>query len=177
MSIERQRLAALIEYVQQSARSRGKVVSDVSEHGRFLLMERHLADLEGIKLNDTGSDGEDEVWLSVARPPNPEPPPRAENAWLAAWLVVGGPLLQTPRLAQAVEGWALIAAGTHRDARQAPDSVADMAQPETDPDRRVTLEDYDFRGEVEKQFARYLDEVWKPWAEAEQRRRRLSRLY
>src|SRR5262249_18285012 len=35
----------------------------------------------------------------------------------------------------------------------------------------------DFRGEVEKQFARYLDEVWKPWAEAEQRRRRLSRLY
>ncbi len=177
MSHERRRLAALIEYVQQSARGRAKLVSHVSDHGRFLLMERHLTGLEGVKLNDAGPDGDDEVWLSVPRPPNPEQPPRADNPWLAAWLAVGGPLLQAPRLAPAVEGWALIAAGTHRDTSQAPNSVAEMAQPEVDPNRRVVLEDYEFRGEVEKQFALYLDSVWKPWAEAEQRRRRLSRLY
>ena len=72
MSNERRRLAALIEYVQQSARGRAKLVSHVSDHGRFLLMERHLAGLDGVKLNDAGPDGEDEVWLSVPRPPNPE---------------------------------------------------------------------------------------------------------
>jgi len=177
MSSERRRLAALIEYVQQSARSRTKLVSHVSDHGRFLLMERHLAGLDGVKLNDAGPDGEDEVWLSVPRPPNPEPPPRADNPWLAAWLAVGGPLLQLPRLAPAVEGWALIATGTHRDATQPASNVAEMAQPEVDPSRRVPLEDYAFRSEIEKQFALYLESVWKPWAEAEQRRRRLSRLY
>ncbi len=177
MSIERPRLAALIEYVQQSARSRAKVVSNVSDHGRFLLMEHHLAALEGVKLNDAGPDGEDEVWLSVPRPPNPELPPRAESPWLAAWLAVGGPLLQTPRLAPTIEGWALIAAGTHRDTTQTPNSVAEMAQPEVDPNQRIALAQYEFRGEVEKQFALYLDSVWKPWGEAEQRRRRLSRLY
>ena len=177
MSIERPRLAALIEYVQQSARSRAKVVSNVSDHGRFLLMEHHLAALEGVKLNDAGPDGEDEVWLSVPRPPNPELPPRADSPWLAAWLAVGGPLLQPPRLAPTIDGWALIAAGTHRDTTQTPSSVAEMAQPEVDPNQRIALAHYEFRGEVEKQFALYLDSAWKPWAEAEQRRRRLSRLY
>ena len=177
MGIERQRLAALIEYVQQSARSRAKVVSNLSDHGRFILTEQHLGALEGVKLNDAGPDGDDEVWLSVPRPPNPEPPPRADNPWLAAWLAVGGPLLQTPRLAPAIEGWALIAAGTHRDATQTPSSVAEVAQPEVDPNQRVSLTHFEFRAEVEKQFALYLDRAWKPWAEAEQRRRRLSRLY
>ena len=177
MSNERPRLVGLIEYVQHAVRSRAKLVSNVSDYGRFLLMEHHLAGLEGVKLNDAGPDGDDEVWLSVPRPPNPEPPPRAENPWLAAWLAVGGPLLQPPRLAPAIEGWALIAAGTHRDTTHAPGNVAEMAQPEVDPNRRVALEEFDFRSEVEKQFAVYLESVWKPWAEAEQRRRRLSRLY
>src|SRR4249920_1130238 len=177
MSNERPRLVGLIEYVQHAARSRAKLASSVSDYGRFLLMEHHLAGLEGVELNDAGPDGDDEVWLSVPRPPNPEPPPRADNPWLAAWLAVGGPLLHPPRLAPAIEGWALIAAGTHRDTTQAASNVAEMAQPEVDPNRRIALEEFDFRSEVEKQFALYLESVWKPWAEAEQRRRRLSRLY
>src|SRR4029453_3730033 len=177
MSNERPRLAALIEYVQQSARGRAKLVSNVSDYGRFLLMEHHLAGLEGVKLNDAGPDGEDEVWLSVPRPPNPEPPPRTESPWLAAWLAVSGPLPEAPRPPPAIEGWALIAAGTHRDTPPPPGSVAEMAQPEVDPNHRVALEDYEFRGEVEKQFVLFRGSVWNLWAEAEQRRRRLSRLY
>ncbi|HTS54855.1 MAG TPA: AAA domain-containing protein, partial [Burkholderiales bacterium] len=177
MSTQRRRLAALIEYLQHSVRSRAKVVSNVTDHGRFLVVEQQLAGLDGVKLNDGGQDGEDELWLSVPRPPNPELPPKAESPWLAPWLAVGGPLLQEPRLAPAVEGWALIAAGTHRDPTQSATSVADIAQPEVVPDRRVALSEYDFREEVERQFASYLDTAWRPWAEAERRRRRLSRLY
>src|SRR4249920_3808983 len=146
MSNERPRLVGLIEYVQHAARSRAKLASSVSDYGRFLLMEHHLAALEGVKLNDAGPDGEDEVWLSVPRPPNPELPPRADSPWLAAWLAVGGPLLQPPRLAPTIDGWALIAAGDHRDTTQTPSSVAEMAQPEVDPDQRIALAHYEFRG-------------------------------
>jgi very-short-patch-repair endonuclease len=175
--MQRPRLLALIEYLQHSVRSRAKVVSNVTAHGRFLVLEQQLAGLDGVKLNDGGQDGEEELWLSVPRPPNPELPPQADSPWLAAWLAVGGPLLQEPKLAPWVEGWALIAAGTHRDSTQAPTSVADIAQPEVAPDQRIALSQYDFRGEVERQFALYLETVWKPWGEAERRRRRLSRLY
>ncbi|HTO43072.1 MAG TPA: AAA domain-containing protein [Burkholderiales bacterium] len=177
MSIQRSRLLALIEYLQHSVRSRTKVVSNVTDYGRFLALEQQLAALDGVKLNDGGDDGDDELWLSVPRPPNPEPPPKADDPWLAPWLAVGGPLLQEPRLAPAVDGWDLIAAGTHRDARHEVNSIADIAQPGVSPDERVRLSDYDFRHQVEAQFAAYLEAVWQPWAEAERRRRRLSRLY
>jgi len=156
---------------------RTKVVSNVTDHRRFLLLEKQLAGMHGVRLDDTGLDGDDELWLSVPRPRGPALPPQPEHAWLGPWVAVGGPLLQAPRLASSIEGWALIAAGTHRDAAAAPASVADAAKPEAHPDRRIALEDYEFRSEVEKQFAQYLDAAWNPWAEAEQQRRRLSRLY
>ena len=177
MSIQRSRLLGLIEYLQHSVRNRAKVVANVTDYAHFLLLEQQLAGLDGVKLNDGGQDGDDELWLSVPRPPNPELPFKADNPWLGPWLAVGGPLLQEPRLAPAVEGWALIAAGTHRDSRLAASSIADVAQPGVSPDERVRLSDYDFRTQVETQFAAYLETVWQPWAEAERRRRRLSRLY
>ena len=71
----------------------------------------------------------------------------------------------------------MIAAGTHRDARVPPESLAAAADPAVDPRGRVELAGYAFRAEVERQFARYLENAWQPWAEAERRRRRLARLY
>ncbi|HYL17102.1 MAG TPA: hypothetical protein VEV20_00335, partial [Burkholderiales bacterium] len=78
MTIQKQRLLALIEYVQQSARMRTRIVSNVTDHGRFLLLEQQLAGMEGIRTNDAGVDGSDELWLSIPRPPGPELPPRPE---------------------------------------------------------------------------------------------------
>ena len=177
MSMQRPRLRALIEYVQQSARLRAKVVSNVTDYGRFLLMEHQLAGVDGVRLNDNGHDGDDELWLSVPRPPNPELPPKAESPWLAPWLTVGAALLQAPKLAAIVDGSSLIASGTHRDSAQSATTVAEMAKPGVAADQRIALSDYDFRAEIEKQFALYLDHAWKPWADGERRRRRLSRLY
>jgi very-short-patch-repair endonuclease len=177
MSIQRQRLLALIDYVQQSVRLRTKVVPNVVDHGRFLLFEHQLVAVDGVRLNDSGQDGDDEAWLSVPRPPGPQLPPGPGSPWLAPWLNVGAALLVAPRLAGSVEGAALIAAATHRDARRPPENLAAAADPAVDPDARIELAGYDFRTEVERQFTRYLENAWQPWAEAERRRRRLARLY
>ncbi len=177
MSIQRQRLLALIDYVQQSVRLRSKLVPNVVDHGRFLLFEHQLVAVDGVRIDDRGPDGDDEVWLSVPRPPGPQLPPLPENPWLAPWLNVGVALLVAPKLAGSVEGAALIAAGTHRDARVSPETLTAAADPAIDPGSRVELAGYDFRPEVERQLARYLENLWQPWAEAERRRRRLARLY
>ena len=177
MSIQRQRLLALIDYVQQSVRLRTKVVPNVVDHGRFLLFEHQLVAVDGVRLNDSGQDGEDEIWLSVPRPAGPKLPPDPASPWLAPWLNVGVALLVAPSLASSVEGSALIAAGTHRDASRAPESLAAAADPAVDPHGVIELAAYDFRGEVERQFALYLESGWQAWAEAERRRRRLARLY
>jgi len=177
MSIQSQRLLALLDYVQQSARMRTKLVPNVVDHGRFLLFEHQLASVDGVKLNGSGHDDEDEVWLSVPRPRGPQLPPVPDSPWLAPWLNVGVALLVAPKLADWVEGAALIAAGTHRDASCVPLTLAEAADPAIAPDQRVNLTDYGFRAELESQFASYLAAHWEPWAEAEQRRRRLARLY
>ena len=177
MSIERSRLLALIDYVQQSARSRAKVVSNVADHGRFLLFDHHVAGVEGVVLDAAGADGDEPVWLSIPRPPNPELPPKGTSAWLSPWLSVGDAVLAAPQLAPAVEGAALIAAGTHRDATLPAADLSQAANPAVLPGEVVRLSDYGFRSEVEKQLAGYLEQEWAPWAEFERRRRRRARLY
>lgn len=177
MSSVVRRLAGLIEYVRQSARTRTRVVYNVTEHGRFLLAEPQARALEGIRLDGTGADGDDEVWLAVPRPPNPVLPPRAESPWLAPWLGVGEAMLGAPRLAASVEGAALIAAGTHRDAAAPDATLTATAAPAVHPAERFALDDYPFREEVRRQYAAYLETRWQPWADGERRRRGLSRLY
>src|SRR5262245_54565329 len=177
MSIQRQRLLALLDYAQQSVKLRSKVVPNVVDHGRFHLFEHQLATLDGVRLDDSGQDGEDEVWLSVPRPPAPQLPPEPADPWLAPWLNVGIALLVAPSLAPGVPGAALIEAGTHRDGRVTPRNLAAAADPAVDPGARVELTAYTFRAEVERRFASYLENEWQPWAEAERRRRRLARLY
>ena len=74
MGIERDRLLALIEFCKQSARLRGKPAANVAAHGLFDLHEHELQGLPGIRLNTSGSDNDDEVWLSVKRLHETNPP-------------------------------------------------------------------------------------------------------
>ena len=157
-------------------RTRSRVVSNVADHGSFLLFDHQAAEIDGVRLNDSSTE-DDEVWMSVAHPPGPQVPPQAESHWLAPWLNVGAAMLVAPQIAAEIDGSALIAAGTHRDARQAVENLADAANPAVDPHARVRFESYPFRAEVELQHARYLQESWTHWAEAERKRRRLANLY
>jgi very-short-patch-repair endonuclease len=177
LGLQKRRLQALIDYVQQSTRSRARVVSNVTDHGMFLLFQHQVASLDGARLDDAGADGEDEIWLSLPRPPGPELPPSAANPWLAPWLAVGIAVLVAPKLLPVVDGAALIAAGTHRDASVPEASMDDAMKPAVLPGQPVELASYEFRAEVERQFDLYMDTAWVPWGDAERRRRRLSRLY
>lgn len=177
MTLQQRRLVALVDYAQQLMRTRSRVVSNVADHGSFLLFDHQAGAIEGVRLNDGGADGDDEIWLSVPHPPGPEVPPQSDSPWLAPWLNVGAAMLVAPQLATEIEGAALIAAGTHRDAGKPAASLAEAADPTVNPRSRVRLADYGFRAQVETQHARYLETVWTIWAEAERKRRRLSHLY
>ena len=172
---QRTRLLALLDYVQQTARSRTRVVSNVADHGRFLLFDHQAGGYEGLRLHRGESAGE--PWLTVEQPEPPGLPPRPGDEWLDPWVEVGDVQLAAPRIAHSVPGAALISAGTHRDASLAATSVAELAVPGVLPGETVALQGYAFRAPVEARFARYLEHSWRPWAEAERRRRRHARFY
>ena len=66
MSIEKDRLLALVEFVQQSARLRGKAVANVAAHGLFALYEHQMQGLPGIRVNLNGAESEDESGLRLS---------------------------------------------------------------------------------------------------------------
>jgi len=158
-------------------RTRSRGAADVHAHGSFLLFDHQVEQLERNGVSFGGSDADAESWLTVAHPPAPEVPPEPDNAWLAPWLSVGAAPQSEPVLASEIDGAALIAAGTHRNSTRPAADLASAADPLVDTDARIRLAEYPFRAEVEKQYAAYLQSAWKPWAEREQHRRRLSHLY
>jgi very-short-patch-repair endonuclease len=177
VNLQTRRLLALLEYAQESMRTRARAVSNVTSHGSFVLFDHQVEGFEGTRVVAGASDGNDEPWLSVAQPPGPEIPPVTDNQWLVPWLSVGTAVKALPGVADEIDGAALIAIGTHRDSTQPAADLSAAANPEVEPRARIRLADYAFRAEVEKQYAHYLQTAWKPWAEREQRRRRQSHLY
>lgn len=155
-------------------RTRNRPEPDVRAHGGFLLFDHQL---EGVENARAGVQDDDETWLVVDHPPAPAMPPEPDNPWLVPWLGIGAALQSAPVLAGEIDGAALIAAGTHRDAAAPAGDIAAAAAPVVESRERVRLSTYPFRKDVETQYGIYLKTVWKPWVESEQRRRRLSKIY
>ena len=177
MNLQARRLLALLDYAQESMRTRSRVVSNVRGHGGFLLFDHQVEAFGGVRVHSGTTEAEQQDWLTVSHPPSPEVPPEPDNPWLVPWLSIGGAAQATPGLADEIDGAALIAAGTHRDSSKPAADVASAADPVIDPGARVRLDNYEFREAVDRQYALYLQSEWKPWAEREQRRRRLANLY
>jgi very-short-patch-repair endonuclease len=177
VNLQTRRLLALLDYAQETMRTRARVVSDVREHGSFLLFDHQVEGFDGAHIAQAGNDGDEELWMSVEHPHSPEVPPEPANQWLAPWLSIGAAVQATPGLADEIDGAALVAARTHHNAGIPASNLSDAAAPAVDASARVRLADYRFRAEVEKQYTLYLQTQWKPWAAREQRRRRLSHLY
>ena len=177
VNLQTRRLLALLDYAQETMRTRSRIVSDVRAHGSFLLFDHQFEGFDGARLAQDGGESDDEAWMSVDHPHSPEMPPEPQNSWLAPWLSIGAAVQATPGLADEIDGAALVAAGTHRNSATPPSNLSSAADPVVDSSARILLADYRFRAEVEKQYAHYLQSEWKPWAEREQRRRRLSHLY
>jgi very-short-patch-repair endonuclease len=175
VNLQTRRLLALLDYAQESMRARSGTQSDLAAHDRFLLLEREAKDLEGVRLA-CDPDTEGEIWLSVAHPPSPELPPDPGSPWLEPWLKAGTGLLAAPPLANEVDGAALIAAGTHHDADGPPEPGTESV-PAAERKARIKLASFAFRADVEREYARYIENAWKPWAEREVQRRRHSKFY
>ena len=177
MNLQTRRLLALLDYAQETMRTRARNVSDLHAHDSFLLFDHQLDGVDGVRFSQGGTDGDEEPWLAVAQPGSPEVPPEPENNWLVPWLGVGGGVQAKPVLVEALDGAALVSAGTHRDASVPASNLSSAADPAVNLTARVRLADYRFRAEVEKQYALYLQTRWKPWSDREQHRRRLAQLH
>lgn len=129
MSVEKNRLISLIEFSQQSARLRGKPTATVASHDLFSLYEHEIQGLPGIRINVSGTEGEEEVWLSVERLHEMRPPNIA-TMLLRPWVQMTQGPNEEPRLREAIDGASLIAAGTHSSSANPPDHNKPVISPE-----------------------------------------------
>src|SRR6266446_4203446 len=176
MAIERERLLSLVEFAQQSARLRSTPVSSVTQHGIFALYEHQLRGLPGIKVNPSGSDSEDEIWLSVERL-HERKPPDITSAVIRPWVQMTQGPNEEPKLKEITDGASLIDAGTHRSSLKTHVTKEEESRPSVDPHEIIALSEYEKAAAVSAQFTTYLETKWRPWAEDERLRRRTIRLY
>ena len=170
MNVERDRLLALIEFSQHSARLQGRPASSVAAHGAFALYEHEIRGLPGIRLNVSVAET-DEIWLAVERLHETKPPIIA-SAVLQPWVQITQGPSEEPRLCESTNGASLIAAGTHSSL-----DVPNCGKPVVAPDATVILSDFEMAAAVRAQFGFYLDKMWRPWAAEEKLRRKSIRLY
>jgi hypothetical protein len=137
MSVETNRLLALIDFAQESARLRSKPVTTVASHGVYSLHEHEIQGLPGIRINDNPPGSDDEVWLSVERLHETTPPGIA-SAFLRPWAEMTQAPTEEPHLREAVDGASLIAAGTHCSSEK----PLEQGKPAINPETTFTLFDY-----------------------------------
>jgi len=169
MSLQAERLSALIEFCYQSARLRGKPTATISSHGNFSLYENDLSGIPGVRLNSNGLDSSDEIWLSVDRL-HESKPPTVTNEWLKPWIAISKSPNEEPTLKSNVDSRVLIDAGTKTDEE---DALLPIISPET----LVSLEEYPERSKVLALHQEYVKGEWAAWATNEKKRLKAIRLY
>ena len=175
MSIENQRLISLIEFAQQSARLRAKTASTIRQHQQFVLYERDVQGLPGIRLNSVDTEGDDGAWLVVERISETRPPDVADER-LRLWMDLTRSPEVDPRLRTSVEGSILIAAGYYRSSLTEA-AVDHTSIPAIDPKQNITLEEFDRTSSVKGAFDAYSQGKWAVWSKEEKRRRKVIRVY
>lgn len=93
--IERDRLTALIEYVEATERDRLRTVSDMADYRAFRRSGEDIILLPGVLVNVR--DGDDHRWLSVDRLVR-RPPPVPSDPELRRWIDLRDDVAQVPSL-------------------------------------------------------------------------------
>lgn len=176
-SIERDRLASLIEFAMESARLKVSPASAVAQHKLFALYEEDVQGRLGLTLNGGGGteDGE-EIWLSVARLHETKPPV-AVSAMLKPWLSMTQGPEREPTLLSSVLGSVLIASGTHKANAPQGHPGAEQDNRQVDPVANIPLVGFAQEAIVRGLFDDFLNTPWRPWAEEEKKRRWTIKLY
>ncbi len=172
MTIQHERLAAIIEFAQHSARLSTKPVASVSQHNSFVLHEEKAQGRPGLHFNQTDDVAGLEVWLSVDRLHETHPP-ECTNELLKPWLASSQGPEEPPSLRASAPVLQLEQAEKNASSKSRPLSP----QPQQGAPSAVMLESYPRRDEVRTAYQRYTDSLWRPWAEEEKKRREIIRLY
>jgi very-short-patch-repair endonuclease/transcription elongation GreA/GreB family factor len=167
MFTQQKRLFSLIEFAQQSALMRSNPVGDVAKHGIFHEFENSLLGLPSIHLDDSTPLGGD-IWLTIERLQESRAP-KPESILFETWLEISNHPSKEPILRTHVEAQALAVIGA------LPITPKDKA--DVTIEKLVALDSFTHRKDVESHFKSYLENVWKPWAEEEKRRRKTISLY
>lgn len=175
--VERDRLAALIEFAKESARLKVKPVSAIAQHSLFVLYEEDVQGRPGLELNGGSvTDDGDELWLSVPRLHETKPPVPAATP-LKPWVSVAQGPEREPTLLSSVLGSSFIAAGTDQAEAPRDGAVPEQDRRPVDPIANIPLVGFAQETIVRRLFDAFLTTQWRPWAEEEKKRRRTIRLY
>lgn len=167
-SLKEDRLLSLIDFAQQSARLKLNPTKDVIRHGIFHRFEHDLISLPGIQINPSKEE-DDELWLSIERFTETQPPEPKEQR-LTAWLDISKKPETLPQLKKA----ALL---NNTEEKNNNDSDPNTI-PDTDQKQELTLlSEYDQRESIEAFFQDYIHNQWNVWAEEEKKRRLTIKLY
>jgi len=155
--VERDRLKALIEYVEATERDRLRTVLDMADYRGFRRAGDDVILLPGVLVNVR--DGDDHRWLSVDRLVR-RPPPVPDDAELRTWLNVTDDVTAAPALRTEVP-------------RELAPGIAQVQEDAL----TVRLADHPGRGRLEAALEGYRREVWAAWALEERPRRQTIDLY
>lgn len=150
--IERERLAALIDYVEATERDRLRTVLDMADYRGFRCAGEDAIKLPGVFVNLR--EGDDPVWMRVNRLARIAPPV-PHHAGLRAWIELPDDPARPPSLRTAIDGARL----------DAPDEGV------------VQLADHPDRPMIEAAMEGYRREIWSGWALEERPRRQTIELY
>ncbi|MBD2713593.1 hypothetical protein KBK19_00950 [Microvirga sp. STR05] len=177
LSIEQERLLALLAYTKESVRLRAAPVTDVASHN-FHALEAQLAGLPGVWLPGqtpatapaTGPDTD--LWLRVERLKEQAPPPIADVKLATLTELVNDPA-RPPVLRPQVPAQTLVRLGL------LPAGLA--AAPEYDPVAPMRLPELAEAPRLAAALEQYVKQHWQDWSLSETRRRRTigwySRIY
>ncbi len=193
MSIQQDRLSALIKFTQQTLLMGKTPITNISQHTSFLRLEEQLQNLPGVKLNHD-VESVDETWLSIERL-HANPAPLPESNLLRLWIEFPQKFNDVPSLKERALTSMLLEAGVIfpdiTPAQTKTESDIDLltlleeglelpseTETETETETKYTvLNDFFDKENTEKELKNYIEKLWKPWLEQEKQIRKSIKLY
>lgn len=165
ISLQVERTISLIDFVKQAALLKSKTPSNLSSQV-FHRHELTFSSLPGIQLNVESEDDYD-AWITINRL-HELLSPVTNSVLLKAWLNVSNNPDRDPILKTSMSERALLELGLINISAN---SVDDEGM------SLIFLQDFPRKSELESLFNSYLNNVWKPWAIEEKKRRETIALY
>lgn len=191
MSIQQDRLTALIKFTQQTLLMGKTPITSISQHTSFVRLEEQLQNLPGVKLNQD-VESVDETWLSIERL-HASPAPLPESHLLRLWIEFPQKFNDAPGLKERILTSILLEAGVIfpdiTPAQTKTRSDIDLltlleeglelpSETETETEIKYTVLNTFFdKATIKKELNNYIEKSWKPWLEQEKQIRQSIKLY